>query len=87
MFGPWVMQAMLSNAQTTFEVVATGFAIQLGQKGAAVVEMAGYEEDGMVGMMVREESGEGQGRMRPCRIVVGNIHCFQTARDQNIWLI
>ena len=45
MFGPWVMQAMLLNAQTTF--VATGFAIQLGQKGAAVVEMAGYKQDGM----------------------------------------
>jgi hypothetical protein len=47
------MRAMLSNARSgTF--VATGFAIQPGQKGAAVVEMAGYEEDGMVSMM-REE--------------------------------
>jgi hypothetical protein len=47
-----------------------------------VVEMAGYEQDGMVGMMVREESGEGCNRM--IIIVVGNIHCFQTAHDQNI---
>ena len=36
----------------------TGFAIQPGQKWAVVVEMAGYKEDRVVGMM-REESGEG----------------------------
>jgi hypothetical protein len=36
-------------------------------------------------MMVREESGEGCDRVVVGRmIVVGNIHCFQTARDQNI---
>jgi hypothetical protein len=51
------------------------------QKGAEVVEMAGYREDGMVGMMVREEVDcIIIGRM----IVVENIHCLKTACDQNI---
>jgi hypothetical protein len=36
--------------------------------------MAGYEEDGMVGMMVREESGKDA--TASSLIVVGNIHCF-----------
>ena len=52
-----MIQAMLLNAHwQTMAIVATEFAIQ-GQKGAAVVKIAGYGEGGMV-CTVRRESRE-----------------------------
>lgn len=44
----------------------------------AVVEMASYEEDGMVGMMGRV------GKDVTTSSLEGSWDCFQTARDQNI---
>jgi hypothetical protein len=76
----YVLASQLCKPCWKQHFVAVGFAIH--QKGVGVVEMAGYKEDGMVGMMVREEVDCDRiitGRM----IVVGNIHCLKTACDQN----
>ena len=62
-----------------------GFAIQPSQKGAAMIEMASYEEGRMAGMMVREEMDHVViGNMILINDCGGNIHCFRKTRDQNI---